>query len=247
MRAIGLFYYALRYPICTLPVLEALLRVPGNPEKAFDVQTAERSEAGTLPQLPRRLFKSLTPKTASESSQTTNVVARPSSSRNILTGPPRGFQFAASDWSNTDDPLPILRVLHTNPRISSPRGQDYDGYPLNNAVQAGFRQLVRFMLTQGANPALQEGISVLIAVSRKDLACARMLIERTEDGDEVEEGSKPVSRPGSHKRRKLEDRVPVTAQMLRTAIKHDARDIVDYLMKEKECVPDIPTLALMST
>ena len=47
------------------------------------------------------------------------------------------------------------------------------------------------------------------------------------------------------KKRKLEDRVRVSQEMLRTAVACDARDIVKYFMEEKSCMPDMQTVRLM--
>jgi hypothetical protein len=46
------------------------------------------------------------------------------------------------------------------------------------------------------------------------------------------------------KRRRMEDRVRVGPAMVRAAVQCDARDIVEYLTKEKGCVPDMPTLRM---
>ncbi|KAJ2985161.1 hypothetical protein NUW54_g10242 [Trametes sanguinea] len=47
------------------------------------------------------------------------------------------------------------------------------------------------------------------------------------------------------KRRKLGDRLSVTPDMLRAAVKSDAHDIAEYLMREKGCVPDMQTVLMM--
>ena len=70
----------------------------------------------------------------------------------------------------------------------------------------------------------------MVAIRRKDLTMVRMLVEH------------PKS---TQKRRKLEDRILVTSEMLRMAVKCDARDIVEYLTLEKRCIPDMQTLRMM--
>jgi len=63
----------------------------------------------------------------------------------------------------------------------------------------------------------------------------RMLIERAEAG-----GGKRGA-----KKRRLEDRIEVTPEMLKAAVKSKARDIAEYFMQEKGCVPDIQTLHML--
>ena len=72
----------------------------------------------------------------------------------------------------------------------------------------------------------------MVAIRRKDLSLVRRLIERPKE-------------PEKTKRRKLEDRILVTSEMLRMAVKCDARDIVEYFTLEKGCIPDMQTLCMM--
>jgi len=94
---------------------------------------------------------------------------------------------------------------------------------------------VRFLLDHGADPRCKNALAVRVAIRRKDLRLVRMLVER---GARAGVG-------GRGKRLRVEDRVEVGPEMLRVAVKCDARDIVEYLTKEKGCVPDIQTLHLM--
>lgn len=71
----------------------------------------------------------------------------------------------------------------------------------------------------------------MVAIRRKDLFLLRLLIERPK---------------GTRKRRKLEDRIQVTSEMLRVAVKCDARDIVEYFIVEKGCIPDMQTIGMIS-
>jgi len=73
----------------------------------------------------------------------------------------------------------------------------------------------------------------MVAIRQKDLCLVRMLIERED---------KNTRKARQHKKRKLEDRVAVTRDMLRLAIKYSAHDIAEYLMQEKGVVPDMQTL-----
>ncbi|THH14120.1 hypothetical protein EW146_g6188 [Bondarzewia mesenterica] len=184
---------ALRYPVCTQDVLEAVLRRSDFP-----------SISGESFELPRRIF------------------------RPLIHSPPTG------GWKEQDEPLPFLQYLFSHPRLPAPDPDSHEGYPLTRAVHAGFMHLIRFMLDHGASPRWKGGLAVLVAIRQRNLRLVKVLIER---------GSS-ASR-GSAKRRKIMDRIEVNQNMLRTAIKCNANDIADYLMREKGCVPDIQTLGLM--
>ena len=120
-----------------------------------------------------------------------------------------------------------------------PNANAHDGYALTKAVLAGCVPLVRFLLDQGATPARKGNLPITIAIRRRDLGLVRMLVERTDSGKSSSEHA------GSSKRRKLEDRVAVTPEMLRIAVKCKAQDVVEYLTREKGCIPDMQTLLLM--
>ncbi|KAJ7227076.1 hypothetical protein GGX14DRAFT_628092 [Mycena pura] len=220
---------ALRFPLCTVPVLEALLRIwpspegepitnpapldeqPTSPEVGASVSTSRYpvSTAARGPELPRRLFRTLSPRTD-----------RP--------------------YADTDAPLPLLRLLYDHPRVRPPPAADaHAGYALARAVHAEHVPLVRFLLARGASPRHKRGLAVLIAIRRKKLALVRMLVERT-CTDDAHAGRKRGA-----KRRKLEDRVIVTPEMLKAAVKAKARDIAEYFMQEKGCVPDMQTLHML--
>lgn len=64
------------------------------------------------------------------------------------------------------------------------------------------------------------------------------------DGSDARAGGSGASR--ASKKRKLGDRVEVNPDMLKMAVKCNARDIAEYLAKEKGCVPDMQTLLMMS-
>ncbi|KIJ66727.1 hypothetical protein HYDPIDRAFT_108658 [Hydnomerulius pinastri MD-312] len=143
-------------------------------------------------------------------------------------------------WSDRDHPLPFLRYLYSCPYLHPPDANSHDGYALTKAVQVGFIPLVRFLLDHGATPDGKKNLPVIIAIHRKDLGLVRMLVERIDTGNSAED-----SKVKAKKRRKLEDRVAVTPEMLRAAVKCKAKDIIDYLTREKGCIPDMQTLLLM--
>ncbi|OBZ72472.1 hypothetical protein A0H81_07649 [Grifola frondosa] len=202
VRALGLVSIALRYPICTQPVLETIFRSSEYPI----TPPWKSSNYKIFTELPRRLFRSLTPQ--------------------------------HDEWTEDDEPLPFLRYLYDHPRIPPPAANSFDGYALTKAVYMGFRPLVRFLLDHGASPACKNNLAVTVAIRRKDLALVRMLIERDgavaasgspddgEDRIERQKGRgvkrKATETPRASKRRRLEDRIGVTQEMLKVAVKYCA-------------------------
>jgi len=139
-------------------------------------------------------------------------------------------------WTDRDYPLPFLKYLYGTYGTSGmplPNINSHDGYTLTKAVHAGFIPLIRFLLAHGASPHCSNGLAVMVAIRQKDLALVRMLIERDDE------------KKGSAKKRKLGDRMQVNSEMLKTAVKCDARDIVVYLMEEKGCIPDLRTIRIL--
>lgn len=142
------------------------------------------------------------------------------------------------DWSDRDPPLPFLRYLYSCPHLA-PNANSHDGYALTKAVLVGFIPLVRFLLDRGATPAWKGNLAITIAIHRKDLDLVRILVER-KDTEKSSSGKE-----ANGKRCRLEDRVKVTPEMLRIAVKCKAQDIVEYLTRGKGCIPDMQTLLLM--
>ncbi|KAL4066734.1 hypothetical protein V8B97DRAFT_1948655 [Scleroderma yunnanense] len=174
-----------------------------------------------VPELPRRLFRSLSAPSVS----------------NFISAPGRAK--GSPQWTERDHPLPFLRYLYSCPHILPPAVNSHDGYALTKAVQSGFIPLVRFLLHQGATPDWKNNLAVSIAIHRKDLRLVKMLVER------VETRQLPEGKRTQGKRRRLEDRLVVTPEMLRAAVKCKAQDIVEYFTKEKGCIPDMQTLLMM--
>jgi len=202
-KSTGIITRALRYPLCTRDVLDALCRLA-------EAQAYGEALKNDVAELPRRLFDGLAPKY----------------------GPVHGSGLVEKvGWTVQDEPLPFLRHLYKLRWVRAPDTNAHDGYALTRAVQAGFVQLVRFLLARGADPGRRGGLALWATIRRGDLELLKMLIER--DGWD------------GGKRRRVEDRVQVGSEMVRAAVKSDARDIVEYLM-EKGCVPDIPTLRMVA-
>ncbi|KAK7467670.1 hypothetical protein VKT23_004723 [Stygiomarasmius scandens] len=146
---------------------------------------------------------------------------------------------ASSSWSDTDEPLPYLRVIFSpeehfldmDPPLPAPNPNSHHAYALTRAVLRGFVPLVDFLLSQGALPSYKNGLSVLVAIREKDVAMVKRLIERKDDS--------------AIKKRKLPDRLIPTPNMLKMAVKVGAHDIIEYFMNEKGVVPDLKTLYLI--
>ncbi|KAL4252576.1 hypothetical protein ABKN59_005027 [Abortiporus biennis] len=145
-------------------------------------------------------------------------------------------------------PLPFLRYLYAHPKIPPINTNSFEGYALTKAVASDYISLVKFLLDQGASPQWKNGLAVNVAITRKDLPLVRLLIEPDMTiAEEDTRKSETKGRRKTAKRRKLEDRMKVTQEMLKAAVRSDARDIVEYLMKEKGCVPDMETVLMMSS
>ncbi|RXW20365.1 hypothetical protein EST38_g5474 [Candolleomyces aberdarensis] len=219
-----MFNRALRYPSCSIEVLEAFrLMVKRNRESFPETNpqedgtpleaAAEKEEKDAkkrsvhLFDLPRRLFR--------------NLENRPR-------------------WTDNDAPLPYLRHIFDTfkgdddePRPDANANQ---GYALTKAVHIRFIPLVRFLLDHGASPEPKDCLAIIVAIRQKNLPLVKMLIERQES---------PSGPSSSKKRRRLEDRVKPDVKMLKEAVRCKARDITEYLYHEKGVVPDMTTLQMM--
>lgn len=173
--------------------------------------------------LPRRLFKSLIPRSD------------------------------GSEYSEDDAPLPLLRrvfsVFLSYRLYFRPDVNENDGYALIRALHASHIPLIRFLLANGADPTCKSSLAVRIAIRKRDLNLLMMLIERDADDEPPDDGScsriaDGRKRKTSAKRRRVSDRVDVTTAMLREAVEVDARDIVEYLI-DKGARPDMQTLQRM--
>jgi len=133
---------ALRYPLCSQAVLEALFR---RCRWTSACLTGIRK-----PELPRRLFRSLMPRTT--------------------------FGGHPAQWNESDHPMPFLKCLYDLPTAPDPNS--YEGYALTKAVHARFQPLVRFLLDRGASPNHKNQLAVMVAIHQKDVVLVKMLIER---------------------------------------------------------------------
>lgn len=70
--------------------------------------------------------------------------------------------------------------------------------------------------------------------------------EKTSTGNRRKRESDEQGQRQVNKRRKIEDRIVVDQDLLKVAVRCDARDIVEYFVKEKGCIPDMQTVLTMS-
>ncbi|KAF9019571.1 hypothetical protein BDZ89DRAFT_1020705 [Hymenopellis radicata] len=134
--------------------------------------------------------------------------------------------------SDADEPLPFLRLIDANPAIPPLNVNANSGFALTMAVHASFIPLIHHLLEMGANPAAKDAIAIIVAIRKKDLYLVRMLVEHK----------------SCPKRWRIPDRMRCSEfpELLKVAIKVDARDIVDYL-REKGCVPDLGMIKSLSS
>jgi len=151
-----------------------------------------------------------------------------------------GPKLGTLQWKEREHPLPFLRYIYSSPKIPHPDPNAHEGYALVKAVHANFLPLIRFLLHHGASPQYKNGLAVKVAIQKKDLSLVKLLIEPDASPPMAQEGNTT----SKAKRRRLEDRIAVTPDMLKAAVKRDAIDIVNYFIHEKACVPDMKTLYL---
>jgi len=102
---------------------------------------------------------------------------------------------------------------------------DEEGYFLTRALYLRHEPLIDLLLERGAEPALKDGMAIRVAISQKDLASVRKLVDHVKASGMLRRASK---------------------DLLAFAVKKKARDIVLYLVKEKGFIPDMKTLEVLS-
>ncbi|KAF9485228.1 hypothetical protein BDN70DRAFT_681478 [Pholiota conissans] len=147
----------------------------------------------------------------------------------------RPLDVPGSGWTDDSHPLPLLRYVFDNPNIPPINPNVNKGYALVRAVHAKSIPLIQFLLDHGASPKCHENLAVVVAIRQKNLKLVKLLVERRD----------PQKRAG--KKRKLEDRMTLDAGLLKVAVQAGASDIVDYIYREKEVIPDVQTLKRMAS
>ncbi|KDQ21265.1 hypothetical protein BOTBODRAFT_61004 [Botryobasidium botryosum FD-172 SS1] len=137
--------------------------------------------------------------------------------------------FRSLSPTSPSDPLPLLHHLSNQPCYKLDVNH-HSGYALTKAVYATNYPIIRFLLQHGAHPQLKDCMAIRIAINKRSLELVKMLVERDDES------------PTLGKRRRLADRVVITKELVAEAIRVDARDIVNYFVKEKGCAPGISAL-----
>ena len=238
-----LITYALRFPLCTLPVLAALLERP----TSIAATANGTNGAGRHAPANASANDNANDNDGNNDNRPVTRRPRPSPAQPRPELPRRLFRQLSASGAEV---LPLLRYLYNSLDGSNREGSDvmmrvtwsapdadsHDGYALVRAVSAGAMPLVRFLLDHGASPSRRNALAIKVAIKRGDLALVRLLVEPPDVCPEER-------RKG--KRRRLSDRVQVDSEMLRSAVTCGAQDIAEYLMNEKGCVPDLETVCLL--
>lgn len=189
-----------------------------------------------LVELPRRLFRSLSPR----STTPWTAQDQPLPFLRYLFNHPHIPTFNA----NYSDGYALTRAVASGfvPLVrflldqgASPACKD--GIAVHAAIRRRNLSLVKLLIEPDSNPiraGKDAGIDIPDAV-RGDGRLSGKRRRRLEDSGEKK----------SLKKRKLEDRVRVDQEMLRIAVACDARDIVKYFMEEKSVMPDMQTVRKM--
>jgi hypothetical protein len=208
---------ALRFPACTIHVLDVLLR---------DHITSANDRTADLP---RRIFKDMSPRTPSQ--------------------PP---------WHAHDAPLPYLRHLfrHLAPDVNANDGYAltravYAGHTplvrflLDHGADPACKGSIAVLIAIRRRD--KEMVRTLI--ERDYVPPIAGVKRRLKHAADLEEpmAPEPAAGGGRAKKRKLGDRIQVSKEMLRAAQDSGAEELMDYFLSEKGCVPDIKTLGMMGT
>lgn len=151
------------------------------------------------------------------------------------------------DWAGTR--LPVIGYLLDKYHASA---NSRNGYFLARAVLARHLPFVELLLRHDADPSLNDGYAVNVAIGTGDIALVKMLMERNQDARpteelevaeaEVEDGRRKKKKKrrresdggGGGKRRKVQDRCQATSKMLEVAMKEENWEMVTYLQSKGE-------------
>lgn len=213
----------LQYPLCNRHVLERCIGhiLPPDhhldpPSDWPDLSDSEKEKVSFLFPLPKRLFRDLDqPTVRDETLVTVQYLAN-------LPIVYRGRFDTNGEFVGRD----VIR-LAPNPDL-------HQGYALIRAAQARCIPLIQLLLELGANPSRRNGLAILIAIQQRDLELVKLLVNSEEKREEVDS-----------KKKSKQDSSSMNSILLDEAVKARASDIVEWLVKEKGCVPDMKTLRAM--
>ncbi|KAG8933123.1 hypothetical protein FRC02_012415 [Tulasnella sp. 418] len=208
----------LSHPICDLSVLQAL-------EKRYVHPVHNLTEELIKPhfRLPKLLFKNLKPSSGGSDPGTQVLPLLEYLYRK------RSIQVTSIHLS------PIMALLRGSPQageyeiipIPLPDPDSRRGYPLIRAVYGRSSSLVQFLLDKHADPWAGGAMAIKVAVSQKNLQLVKQFLSCTSIRSPLSLG------------------VGFEQEILDTAVRYNAREIVEYLMNEKNYVPDMKTVQLL--
>jgi len=223
MDLAGLISKALTYPVCTLQIFQRYLNIVPAPYRHLYPNQRQSGDAAAAPikETPTRLF--ILPRRFFRDLKPTTLdeIQQDNARHSFLE-----FLYA----------LPPVSYPGTDKKQAlKPNTNSHDGYPLIKAVQARDMRLINFLLSHKADPNKKDKSAVLLAIHQRNLDLVKLLVE----------GNNQRKEGHVRKKKKKEDIVDVDNILLAAAVRANATDIVEWLVTEKGCVPDIRTLRSM--
>ncbi|KAI0701333.1 hypothetical protein BC835DRAFT_1411481 [Cytidiella melzeri] len=229
---------SLRYPICEQPVLEFVLGLPNCPEIPQRIRT----------ELPRRLFRTLSSRPSGRwhtSDPPLPILRYLYSHPRIPTPDPNVWDGYALTKAVAAGFVPLVRFLLD--QGASPACKR--GLAVHAAIRRKDLALVKLLVEP--DPSSPSASSSNADAEEVPSDAEKFEASRQRDAKPLggkrrlhSQDNERKSRRTAKKRR-LEDRVIVTQEMLKTAVACDARDIVQYFVQEKSCMPDMQTVRTM--
>lgn len=141
----------------------------------------------TVPELPRRIFRNLTP---------------------------------------TSPVPPLLIYLFESYK---PNPNSFDGYALSRAVLSKNLEVIKYLLSKGADSGSKEGMAIQIAVKLGDLKIVKMLVEHQNLSLPIGISNGSVG-------------MDIPAKWVETAVRSGSDEIVSYFVHEKGISPSPPCI-----
>ncbi|KAI0087336.1 hypothetical protein BDY19DRAFT_986105 [Irpex rosettiformis] len=230
----------LRYPICTPAVLDLMLDLPACPA----------IPRGGCTELPRRLFRRLSSRPSGRWRDTDPplpMLRYLYSHPRIPTPDSNGWDGYALTKAVAAGFMPLVRFLLEHG--ASPANKN--GLAVHAAIRRKGLALVKLLIEP--DPLAPIASSSRVPLEKDTKAKQPQPLprpdarppEQTDTRKRSHDDDDTPPQPRGTKKRRLEDRVAVTQEMLKTAVACDARDIVQYFVQEKSCMPDMQTVKTM--
>ncbi|KAG9096007.1 hypothetical protein FRC06_009176 [Ceratobasidium sp. 370] len=223
----SVMHAALSYPMCTIPVLDALERIS---PPLLALSSADRRRVSVSPG--RWLFRNLytDPKPKRRKPGPLAAALAPAS------GPRNQNQ------SPRSNPLQFLELLGARYALVFPERES--AFALSTCVRAGPAQypLLRFLLRAGADPGASHCLALQVAATVGNMEVMKMLVEPSDADIGLLDGQ--AGRVGG-KRRRVADRVQPTRKVLLAAVKAKHTELARWLIHEKGVIPDMATMHML--